>query len=94
MAPDPLRADVIAQLQAMVLQAVPPAQMLAWLQTQVDDEFQFTAYMEAACLDDHCDEGMIWLVASRWWAGNQTAYGADRLLTPIFDACRARREDG
>lgn len=76
----------------MVVQAVPPSQMLAWLQAQIHDELQFTAYMEAACLDNACDEGMMWLVASRWWTGNQTPYGADRLLTPIFDACRARWE--
>jgi hypothetical protein len=85
-----LRPDLVAQLQAMIEQAAPPSQMLSFLQARVDDKFLFTAYMEAACLDDECDQGTIWLVASRWWTGNQTPYGADRLLTPIFDACRAR----
>jgi hypothetical protein len=85
-----LRPDLIAELHDMVRQATPPSQMLAWLKPRVDDKHSFTAYMEAACLDNDCDEGTIWLVASRWWTGNQTAYGADRLLIPIFDQCRER----
>ncbi len=85
-----LQPDLIAHLQAMVRQAIPPSQMLVWLQPFVDDKAHFTAYKQAACLDDSCDEGTIWLVAARWWTGNQTAYGADRLLVPIFGACRDR----
>jgi len=85
-----LQPERVAQLRVMVQQAVAPSQMLAWLKPHVPDEFHFTAYMEAACLDDDCDEGTIWLVASRWWTGSQTPYGADRLLMPIFDACRDR----
>jgi hypothetical protein len=85
-----LRPDLVAHLQAMVRQAITPSQILAWLKPLVDEKGQFTAYMQAACLDDSCDEGTIWLVAARWWTGNQTAYGADRLLVPIFDACRDR----
>ncbi len=85
-----LQPELITQLRAMVQQAVAPSQMLAWLKPLVPNEFHFTSYMEAACLDDSCEEGTIWLVASRWWTGNQTPFGADRLLSPIFDQCRER----
>jgi hypothetical protein len=85
-----LDQELIDRLRLMMLQGADPSHILSFLKTQVQDKYSFVDYMQAICPDDECDEGTIWLVAGRWWTGNQTAYGANRLLGPIFAQARER----
>ena len=82
--------ELVSQLRQMVLQGLDPSHILSFLMPKVQDKYSFIDYMRAACPDDECDDGEIWLVAGRWWTGNQTSYGADRLLRPIFEQARER----
>jgi hypothetical protein len=85
-----LDQGIVDQLRVMMLQELDPSHILSFLRTKVQDKYSFIDYMQAICPDNECDDGTIWLVAGRWWTGNQTAYGADRLLRPIFAQARER----
>lgn len=82
--------ELVLQLREMILQGVEPASILVFLRERVNNEWAFIEHLVAACPDDQCDEGLIWLVASRWFTNNQTPYGANRLLSPIFRAAQER----
>jgi hypothetical protein len=88
-----LEPHLVREVRSMVFEGIRPSQIFEFLKARVDNERTFVAYLKSACPDDGCDEGMIWLVASRWWTGNQTPLGVDRLLEPVFSAARERWQD-